>query len=717
MTHLKLNSELSLSLHKLPLKPLTTAPVPVNYYWVVDISGSMYGQLARLREHLKQKMFELVKPIDTVTLIAFSGKNECYTLFNNESVVTASDKQQVLNTIDTYLVARGLTGFKQPLQEVLSSISALSKKSLVSLFFMTDGYDNQWSDSEILNVCKELAPRLDSATIVEYGWYCNHTLLTKMSEVLGASLLFGKELSDYSGLFENYLNQNREKRIPIELDRASAFDWVFCVNNDTLVVLPVENKVCLVPESVTEIGYFSVGSASDLAPDHTPVHPLSWLATGAASQQGKTDLVFDILKHSGDVSLIQTFTNCFSKEDYIGFQAECVKQHLNANLRYSCGFDRSAVPDENAYTVLDLLEDLSADDENLFYPYHEQFNYQRISAATEIKDKDESLKFNISDTSKGYAINALTWNESRPNVSIQIRVNGFVDLPNDKPANLPEKFDTFIYRNYTIIKDGIVHTRTLPVSLSLATFATLQSKGLLTEETWKSGKLFWLDYSKVPVINRKMVKSVNAEEFFKLILELNVLKGRQKVLNDLKNKYAPRESTTFKLIYGEDSTAWLKEKGLTDYSGFSPSVKIVKGDDVYVGYELTTAVKGASSLPKVDDVRKALISNKPLKISEQLMKAAVLEADAALSSEKITKSDIPEEAAKAWIKAASEAAVKNVRKINKRLSQLKFSIVVGHVWFDDFASTPGEASKEVKVDSLDSSALVTASLKEIEVKI
>lgn len=715
MTHFKLNSELSLSSHTLPAKPQASEPVPVNYHWLVDISGSMYGQLAQLREHLKQKMFELVKPIDTVTLIAFSGRNECYTLFSNESVVTASDRQQVLKTIDTYLVARGLTGFKQPLQEVLTSISSLSKKSLVSLFFMTDGYDNQWSESEILNVCKELAPRLDSATIVEYGWYCNHTLLTKMAEILGASLLFGKELSDYNGLFENYLSQNREKRIPVELERAAEFDSVFCLSNDTLVVLPCEGKICLVPESVTQIGYFSKSQSNDVPTSDERVHPLSWLALGAASQQGKTNLVFDILKQAGDVALIQTYTNCFSKEDYIGFQAECVKQHLNESLRYSLGFDRSAVPDENAYTVLDLLEDLSSDDDNLFYPYHEKFNYQRISAATE--SKDDSLKFKIADTSAGYSIGALTWNDSRPNVSIQIRVNGYVTLPESRPSTLPEKFDTFIYRNYTIIKDGIVHTRTLPVSLSLSTFALLQGQGLLRGESWEPSKVYWLDYSKLPVINRKMVKSVNSEEFFKLVLELSALKGRQKVLNDLKNKYAPRESTTFKLVYGEDATTWLKEKGLTDYSGFSPAVQIVKGDDVYIGYELTTSVKGASSLPKVDDVRKALTSGKALKVSEQLMKAAILESDAALAHESVSKAQKPEDAAKAWIKSASEAAVKAVRKVNKRLSQMKFAIVVGHAWFEEFSNTPGEATKDVKIDGLDTSATVSASLKEIEVKI
>ena len=181
--------------------------------------------------------------------------------------------------------------------------------------------------------------------------------------------------------------------------------------------------------------------------------------------------------------------------------------------------------------------------------------------------------------------------------------------------------------------------------------------------------------------------------------------------------YAPRESTTFKLVYGEEATAWLKEQGLTDYSGFSPAVQIVKGDDVYIGYELTTAIKGASSLPKVEDVRKSLAAGKALKVSEQLMKAAILESDVALSQESVTKAKNPEDAAKDWIKSASAAAVKAVRKVNKRLSQMKFAIVVGHAWFEEFSGTPGEAMKDVKIQELDTSATVSASLKEIEVKI
>lgn len=712
MRAFKLSTSTSLFIQQLPVKDKKPEPTPVNHYWVIDISGSMYGELPHLRKQLKDKIFTLVKPSDTVTLIAFSGRNECFTLFENEKIAAAPDKEKIYKTIDTYLTARGLTGFKQPLEEVLKSIVKLEKKHLTSLFFMTDGYDNQWSNPEILGVCKELARVVDHAVIVEYGWYCNHALLSKMAESLGGALLFSKELDEYQDLFEAHLGGTREKKISVKLAKNAVENWVFCVYNEAVLVVPVEGGMCSVPESCTELGYIVSASADD---EVEAVCENSWAALAALSQQSKTGLIFDVLKHTGDVALVQKFTNCFSKEDYINFQKAAVSAHFNKAMRYSLGFDRNCVPAEDAYTVLDLLEDLSSEPSNLFYPYYDKFTYQKISAAVE--QKSDEIRFQVADKSAGYPINSLTWNESRPNVSVQIKVDGFVTLPSSRPEGVPEKFSTFIFRNYTIIKDGIVHTRALPVSLSATTFAILQSNGLLTGEVWRDKEIYWLDFSSLPVINRKMVKSVNAKEFFEHVLQLQVLKGRQKVLNELKNKYAPRESVGFKLLYGDQATEWLKSVGLTDYSGFSPAVTVTKGDDVYVGYELKTAVKGASALPKVEDVRKAMASGKSLKVSEGLLKKAIVDSDTMLTSAAILKAANPEEAAKAWISNAAQDAVKAVRKLNKRLSQIKFSIIVGHVWFDEFSQTPGEASLEISVPDLECAATVSASLKEVEIKI
>jgi len=44
---------------------------------------------------------------------------------------------------------------------------------------LTDGYDNGWSESQILESVSEIAPNLASATIVEYGYYCNKDLLNR----------------------------------------------------------------------------------------------------------------------------------------------------------------------------------------------------------------------------------------------------------------------------------------------------------------------------------------------------------------------------------------------------------------------------------------------------------------------------------------------------------------------------------------------------------
>ena len=77
------------------------------------------------------------------------------------------------------------------------------------------------------------------------------------------------------------------------------------------------------------------------------------------------------------------------------------------------------------------------------------------------------------------------------------------------------KFDTHIFRNYTIIQDGVIWTYQLPVSLDQATFDTLQANGMLEGETYSAGTIYVLNFSKLPVINRQMVKSLSAEALFK----------------------------------------------------------------------------------------------------------------------------------------------------------------------------------------------------------
>lgn len=679
----------ALAIQALAASTAPAVPAPVDHVVVIDISGSMYHDLPNLRAQLKNKLASLVKERDTVSIIWFSGRGQCGVLVEGLAVRTVTDLSELHRSIDRFLQPQGLTGFKEPLQSALAVFERLGKKNpghACSLFFMTDGYDNQWSDSEILAVCGQLAARVDNAVIVEYGWHCNRELLTEMAATLGGKLIFSQDLQSYQVNFESELSRGiGGKRIAVKLGATASAGYAYVLKDGAVTsVVPDAAGVVMVPQDTQAVAYFTTGAAKPQGYDSRKGFAgdeLLWSALVAAAQRMDTETVFEVLRALGDVNLAEIFTNCFSKEDYNLFQVFALDAATNRDKRFAGGYDPNAVPREDAYSVLHLLADLAADENCLLYPYHPDFKYERIGAAS--KQREEGVSFKIADRSAGYPLQDLVWTEDRPNVSVRVRVPGFAVLPADRPAPLPVEVDSYIYRNYTIVRDGIVHTRVLPVSMSQATFANLQAQGLLAGESWAPGKVLSLSFPRLPVINRQMVRGVTAADTFAKVLELAQLKGTQKVFNDLLTKVAPKESKVFQARYGDTATAWLAERGVTDYNGFNPPSDTVKTGDFYVAKELKIAAKGLSSLPKVADVEASLAAGKKLKVGEAVMAPAVRKVQAFLASPIYQEAADQPGLLAGWVRGEQKAAVAAARKLTAELAQRKFAIVVGHTWFVD----------------------------------
>lgn len=698
------------------LAPVSKAvPAAVHHLVAIDISGSMYSALADLRVHLKNKLASLVNENDTVSLIWFSGRGQCGVLVEAMKIKSVADLSSLHAAIDRYLQPMGLTGFKEPLQEVENIIARLKKKAaghLFNLFFMTDGYDNQWAETEILGLCAKLEKQLDAAAVVEFGWHCNRPLMTKMAETLGGKLVFSEDFPSYASAFESHLSGGGSKKVPVKLDHPAAKGYAFALAGGNLLTFtPDATGVALVPEGLTALAYFTTkkGVAFDRA-KHTDALIVASLVPLA--QRMETDAVFSVMGALGDVALVNEFASCFSKEDYSRFQTAALVAAEDPAKRYAEGYDAHAVPKDDAYTVLELLADLSSSETNLFYPYHPDFAYERIGAASVAREAD--VAFEVADKTKGYAISGLVWNEDRPNVSIRVKVDGAVSLPASRPAGVPESVESFIYRAYTIVRDGIVHTRKMPVSLAEATFAKLQANGLLTGETWVAGQVYVLDYPKVPVINRKMVKGTTAKDTFQAVLDLAFLKGAQKVFNDWRDRIAPKESKKFLASYGESATEYLKSVGVTDYNGFNPPGNTSKSGDFYMAKELKIAIKGLSSLPKVADVEAAMDAGKKLKLSEVVMVPALRRLDEFMTSSPYTSAADSHALLAIWLEGETKAVVAKTRVLMESLAQRKFAIVVGHTWFSDLASMD-DTSLSLEAPGF-GPVPVTATLKDVQIE-
>lgn len=777
------------------LVDVKTAPAkkekdPVNHLIIIDCSGSMASDLPKIREQLKRKMPKLIGPQDTISLIWFSGRSQFGTLLEAEPVANLVDLQILCAAIDKWLQPIGMTGFKEPIEEVGRLIRKIRSKNqyAFSLFFMSDGCDNQWNHTDIFHAVSEVAPLISSATFVEYGYYADRATLTKMAAVSGGSLIFAKDFDSYQPVFEGALGKvvSSVNRREVEVVGRTEGDFVFAIDGDNrdLVTFAVSfdpsapnRGTVSLPENTSEIWRItdtataaelcSLGKAErDPQAVRTSTQQIStalYAAVSLFSIRMKPDVLLPILKFLGDVEFIDTFAGCFGKQRYSDFMDMAKAAVFQPNLRLLKGYDPTKVPADDVFTVFDLLHILAEDEDNRLMLAHPEFIYKRIgrgrinadevlteedSEAIEditeqlklattpaevqklqqklsgITEKKVALKFEPNDEDAGYPFDALVYNEDRPNISVRVRKTGSVDISAKVPKNLskklPTKFPTFIYRNYTIVCDGILNVEHLPVRVTKATKEKL--KALVPDDTKfkvKRGTGLYevvLDLTRMPVINRKMVTEVSARSLFTLQWDLMKARAAQKVckffLDEVQEK---KESPSYELTYGDVGAAWLKEAGFTDYSGFSPNVVLAPATDVYFGKELAVSIKGLSALPSVNDVKSRIASGKAPTLSQSLMIPIYQEILAEKTKMVGNKNAASVPFYVTWLERRAKDASNDVRRLLFQISRIKMTVVLGQIWFKEFSSLQ-ENSLTMDFDSVKGVPCVV-SMKEVEVKV
>lgn len=775
MTSFRVDTNICLVSMKVNNQPVTkVVEVPVNYIAVMDCSGSMCGDLPKVRDQLKKKLPKLIGQKDTLSIIWFSGRGQCGVLLEAEPVATLTDLTMVNQAIDRWLNPIGMTGFKEPLQEVDTLIKRIKKNrqgSVFSLFFFSDGCENQWSRAEVLKAAEKAAEGLSSATFVEYGYYADRPLLTAMAEKSGGQLVFAANFDSYQPAFEASLGKKLSgaPKIEVRIPEVPINGFVFTLKDGDLTAYGVEDFKANLPEDTREFWYLAEDPHpyNDKLSNKSSEEALAaaYAAISLYSVRMNSDVVLALLKGVGDVYLIERFACCFGKQLYSSFMDYAKDATVKKELRYTKGYDPTKVPAEDAYTILDLLKLLASDDDNHVLMDHPDFRYSKIGRgrldADEVLTADEQAKvdainakmaktkkasdikalqaelstimaskkgalvFKADPAPEGYSISNLVYNENRPNVSIGVRKTGTVDLSDRIPdgpdyAKIPKVFPTFIFRNYAIIKDGLVNIEVLPVRVTKATAAKLAE--VLPPEAKPTNIQMTGDFvtgvinlRALPVINRRMVSSVSAKELFERQFELIQTKAAQKVYKEyLDSRFPKVASAKDEAAYGEIAAKWLLEQGF-GYNGYAPPhTTQAESTDVYMGKQLDVTVPGYKSLPKVADVRDRVASKKKQTTPGALMAPYVEEVEAYLVSEDYTNAVNKDVAFKAWIEAKAKGSVQMARLLMYQMACTKFSIIVGQVWPKEFKSLD-ETSMTLKLGGNDLACEVKMS--EVEIKI
>lgn len=742
------------------VRELVPTKVPTNHIFILDCSGSMYGTIDQIREDLKKKFVTLLGDDDTVSIIWFSSTGQCGSIFEFEKVNTLSELKKVEAALDRWLRTMGATGFIDPLKLCEKLVTRSQKEfpnNSISVLFLSDGYDNCCNRADIVKQTEKVGKLVHSLAVVEYGHYADRNLLANMAESAGGSLVFSENFRNYEPIMQNYFNRKvmAEKKMVVDVGEMPLGGFAFALKDGEILAYGVDDGKISVPESVENVWFLTEKQGTNYVSVErdSVAESAIYAAMSLYSMRMNSDVVFSLLKTSEDVSLINQFSSCFGKQKYADFQGRAKLLAFDPSLRYSEGKDANAMPDDDAYTIIGLLGDLIESNANLLLD-HKDFEYSRIGiakvsadtnltseeqteydsliaglqheknaekikASTEriselLAKKKEPLSFVAEDVEDGYSISSLTFNEDRPNISVLVKKYGTIDLSSRLPkeftgskvGSVPKKFPSFVYRNYTIVKDGIINLKKLPVKIENDSLEILKKVPHTVEGNGK----YVLDISKLPVVNRSMVKSVSVQELAEKEYELAKLKSEQKVYKYFLDQSGfEKKSEAYAALYGEAAATWLKEQGITEYNGFSPKVVSVESTDVYMAKELRTLIKGFSTLPKVSDAETKLTEGKKVTPLISLMKNSI---EASKNIMKLHENNLA--AAQTALHTEFLNTQKRVRKNMIEMAKIKFSVIVGQVWFKEFKSidenswdfvTP-EGSLNIKVD-----------MKEVETKI
>jgi len=763
-TTFTLNSKFEAVTVDIPPKLVAEAskPTAVSHIIIIDCSGSMTGNLPDLRNHLKNKVAKMMREDDTLSIVWFSGRGQYGTILENTSVPNLRELQEVHQAIDRWLRPVGATGFVEPIRELTRLIKNLSKNGkAINAFFLSDGGENCWPRNDVFKAIAESTNGLATATVVEYGYWADRAFLAEMAARWGGAHIFAPEFTSYQPLIEAALTRQvvGGPKVTVEVGNAEG-DIAVAIVQGEVVAYAVENGKVSVPEGTSQVSFVQPASkkAADALPKHTD---FLYALTSAFAPRVRSDVIWPILKKLGDTKLIKAYANCFGKQAYSEFQALATAAATDRAQQLAEGYDPTMVPVEDAYTILDLLSDLSNTNARVDFD-HKLFSYarigrERVDANTRLTDAEQASLKDLTDElaktkdiakskeiqekinaltnkpaplvfkadekpelERGYEIHGLTTNEERPNISFLVQRFGTVDLTDRLTKEptlsevIPAQFPTYTYRNYTVIRDGIINVKVLPVvnlNSSMETDLELKvSQGKLNRSAFskvtEDAKTTWLfDLTQIPIINQVMVKRVSAKELFELEWEKTKAQAKAKVIKDAYNELFDKKSAGFAALYGDNGGKWLSDQGIVSYSGFSPSSLQTESTDFYMAKELKLKLKGYSALPSVAALRKQIEAKKPLNGPMSLMKPWLDEVDK-------RKADVDK--FKEWAEKEKDAAIKKARQIQFKLARAVYSIIVGQTWFTEFNDL-SQNSLDLTLDGLKLS--FTAELKEVETKI
>jgi len=684
-------------------------PEPINHIWIYDRSYSMSYDLPALAKDLIYKAKEIPKG-DTLSIGWFSSEGKYNFILKGFKITDDSDYIILENAINKNKTPIGCTCFSEILEAtetVIEDLSVFSDK--FSLMKFTDGYPVVSNYSKeikaIYAAIQKLEGKITSSCMIGYGNYYNRDLMMQMAERLGGSHIHSNSLPQFRIALDELIKNagNTSGKIPIKFTGAKPTENIIYSLNVHLkksasinLYRQKDDGTIMYPPITTdskEYIYFLTNKLSGseqevlLCEDHflRPTQNESMLQAIYAlscilNQKAKTDEALEVIGSLGDTKLVDILYNAFTNSEH-GEAEDALKQAIHSpKERLRDNYNTKYLPSADAFCLLDAIELLLKDKNACFYPYHEDFKYNKISRG--IKVKGDFPKF-IPCKNPKCSFSTLAWHKSKLNLSVKAKIHGSICLgDNSEKLGFAKNYPTYIYRNYAIVKDGFLNVPLLPVTLSKETYEILgKEKIIWNNSPWEKDRVYVLELNKVPVMNRAIANGkTSATDLSDKVFDEIKLQAQLKVLNyvkkDLEEKTDYLENT-FKGL-SDDQVQFLSDKGITK-DGFSPTVEIQDPVDFYFAKDFFIKVKSFSSLPSVKDTRARIASGK-LRPADEVMKLGI---DLYDNSPVADQSDTLK---LVWVDEKIKELKKLLLDVRFEIQRTKFSVILGKKWFDEFES-------------------------------
>lgn len=683
------------------------APQKINHIFCCDVSGSMTSTLPKMRNQLKNKLPNLVGPNDTITIIWFSGSKECGVLKEFASVKSPKDLQLLNEAIDRFLVPLGLTSFYEPIELASRLTKGIQKNSgLFNFIFMSDGGNNDHPWNEVMSVVESLNGVVAKCTVIEYGNWADTDKLQQIAETIGGERIYAEDFDDYEFVFEKAItgkDVSPRKEVSIADFKSSAYSQTFVEINDvtkSINVYDARNSSSIYLPITTDSIFYLMKGTDGTVPANGEVMPrelyaLMWVALS----KNQISLFEKLLKSSEDLRFTRMYLEAFGKQRIESLKDEIYEAVFDESLRAKEGLVTSSTKlSTNGYCILDLMEDLSDSDKNEILVLDPRFSYHRIGAKSKTKivlsddvkdalstvttklkadkileDAEKSQKVNVlyPDKSIGFSIRNLVWSEDRANLSFMVKIPVTLELPENEFGITT--VDSYIFRNFTIIKDGILNITQLPMHLTDEVRKKLSRRNLIVEsENGNSGRVDVVDLSRIPIVNRDRTKSVKMKTLADLESKLLEYRAYKKYLSWLKKSDVYLGFLSNKTTTPEDD--YLSSLGITG-TGYNPSSEKDYTGDSYMALTLKSTISKFSSLPKIEDVISKIKDNKNLTVSQEFMKEVMDDIDQRVN----TSEDAPYYVINSLYDLYDEYTKDTIRSI----AQYKFSLIMSKRWFCD----------------------------------